>query len=99
MQMARQSWGRLLLPVLAFMLAGLPAKAAEKARLRVDDYQIEAELQPKTHRLIAHARVKFAALEDISVATFELHNALRPTKVLDADGKTLSAERITQDNS
>jgi tetratricopeptide (TPR) repeat protein len=76
-----------------------PALAAEKARLRVDDYQIDAELQPKVHRLVAHTRVKFTALEDISVATFELHNALRPTRVADAEGHTLSAERITQDNA
>ena len=77
----------------------LPAAAAERPRLRVDDYQIQAELQPKTHRLIAHTRVKFTALEDISVATFELHNALRPTRITDAEGHTLSAERITQDNA
>ena len=77
----------------------LPAAAAERARLRVDDYQIQAELQPKTHRLVAHTRVKFTALEDISVATFELHNALRPTRIADAEGHTLSAERITQDNA
>jgi tetratricopeptide (TPR) repeat protein len=76
----------------------LPA-AAQKTRLRVDDYQIEAELQPKTHRLIARTKVKFTALEDISVATFELHNALRPTRVTDAEGRTLSAERITQENA
>src|SRR5438105_6395517 len=75
------------------------AFAAEKPRLRVDDYQIQAELQPKTHRLIGHTRVKFTALEDISVATFELHNALRPTRIADAEGHTLSAERITQDNA
>ena len=43
--------------------------------------------------------MKFTALEDISVATFELHNALRPTRVTDAEGHTLSAERITQDNA
>ncbi|HET7185141.1 MAG TPA: M1 family aminopeptidase [Terriglobales bacterium] len=86
------------------LLAGLatlalPAAAAEKVRLRVDDYQIQAELQPKTHRLIGHARVKFTALEDISVASFELHNALRPTRITDAEGHALSAERITQDNA
>jgi tetratricopeptide (TPR) repeat protein len=77
----------------------LPAAAAERTRLRVDDYQIQAELQPKTHRLIAHTRVKFTALEDITFATFELHNALRPTRITDAEGRALSAERITQDNA
>ena len=64
-------------------LASFPAWAAEKMRLRVDDYQIEAELTPHMHKLSARAKVKFTALEDLSVATFELHNGLRVTKVLD----------------
>ena len=68
-------------------------------RLRVDDYQIDAELNPHSHKLTARAKVQFTALEDLNVASFELHNALRVTKVLDAAGKTLSAERITQDST
>jgi aminopeptidase N len=79
------------------LLGSLPAWAAEKSRLRVDDYQIDAELTPHTHKISARAKVKFTALEDISAATFELHNGLRVTKVSDDAGKTLSAERITQD--
>jgi len=77
----------------------LPAWSAEKARLRVDDYQIEAELNPHQHKINAKAKVKFTALDDLSVATFELNNALRLTKVTDANNKTLSAERMTQDSS
>ena len=68
-------------------------------RLRVDDYQIDAELIPHTHKITAQAKVKFTALEDLNIATFELHNALRVTKVLDASGKLLSAERVTQDST
>jgi aminopeptidase N len=90
---------RVLLFLAVAVALALPAAAAEKTRLRVDDYQIEAELQPASHRLIAHARVKFTALDDLSVATFELHNALRPTRITDAEGHTLSAERITQENA
>jgi aminopeptidase N len=82
---------------LLMLLGSLPAWAAEKTRLRVDDYQIDAELTPHTHKISARAKVKFTALEDISAATFELHNGLRVTKVTDDAGKTLSAERITQD--
>src|SRR5580693_9361423 len=82
---------------LLMLLGSLPAWAAEKTRLRVDDYQIDAELTPHTHKISAHAKVKFTALEDISSATFELHNGLRVTKVTDDAGKTLSAERIPQD--
>jgi aminopeptidase N len=89
-------------PILAFALlfaVSLPAWAAEKSRLRVDDYQIEAELEPHAHKLTAHARVKFTALEDLSIATFELNNALRVTKVLDANSKPLAPERVTQDST
>jgi aminopeptidase N len=68
-------------------------------RLRVDDYQIDAELTPHTHKITARAKVKFTALEDLNIATFELHNALRVTKVIDAAGKPLTAERVTQDSS
>jgi hypothetical protein len=76
-----------------------PAWPAEKARLRVDDYQIEAQLTPHSHKISAVAKVKFTALDDLSVATFELNNALRLTKVTDANNKTLSAERVTQDST
>jgi hypothetical protein len=87
------------LVILLLCMVSLPAWSAEKMRLRVDDYQIDAELTPHTHRISAKARVKFTALEDLSVATFEFNNALRLTKVTDANGKTLSAERVTQDSS
>jgi tetratricopeptide (TPR) repeat protein len=65
----------------------------------VDDYQIDAELIPHTHKLAARAKVKFTALETLNIATFELHNALRVTKVTDDAGKPVSAERGVQDSS
>jgi Peptidase family M1 domain/TPR repeat len=77
----------------------LPSWAAEKARLHVDDYQIEAQLDPHLHQITAHAKVKFTALQDINVAIFELHNDLRVTKVSDAENHPLSAERVTQDST
>jgi Peptidase family M1 domain len=84
---------------LVSLLMSSPTWAAEKMRLQVDDYQIEAELTPHTHKLVARAKVKFTALEDLNIATFELHNALRLAKVSDAAGKLLSAERVTQDST
>ncbi len=84
---------------LLLLLLPLPGWAAEKMRLRVDDYQIDAELTPHMHKLAATAKVRFTALEDLTVATFQLHNALRVTKVLDENNKPLSAERATQDSS
>jgi tetratricopeptide (TPR) repeat protein len=81
------------------VLLSIPSWAAEKARLRVDDYQIEAELNPHLHQITARAKVKFTAIQDLSVAVFELHNDLRITKVLDEKNQPLSAERVTQDST
>jgi tetratricopeptide (TPR) repeat protein len=88
--------------LLALLLLGfpaVPARAAEKTHLRVDDYQIEAELTPHLHEISARAKVKFTALQDLNVAIFELHNDLRVTRVLDANDQPLSAERVTQDST
>jgi tetratricopeptide (TPR) repeat protein len=81
------------------VLLAAPSWAAEKARLRVDDYQIDAELNPHLHQITARAKVKFTALQDLSVAVFELHNDLRVTRVLDEKNQPLSAERVTQDST
>jgi tetratricopeptide (TPR) repeat protein len=76
-----------------------PSWSAEKARLRVDDYQIDATIEPHLHQITARAKVKFTALQDLSVAVFELHNDLRVTKVVDEKNQPLSAERVTQDST
>jgi tetratricopeptide (TPR) repeat protein len=81
------------------LVAIRPALAAEKTRLRVDDYQIDVELLPQTHKLTAHAVVKVTALEDLSVAMFQLNDALRVTKLTDANNKPLTPERNTQDST
>jgi aminopeptidase N len=81
------------------VLLAQPSWAAEKAHLRVDDYQIEATIEPHLHQITARAKVKFTAQQDLSVAVFELHNDLRVTKVLDEKNQPLSAERVTQDST
>src|SRR2546423_191224 len=86
----------LLLAVLSFPLAAL---GAERARLEVNDYQIDVDLMPATHRLTAKAKIKFTATDDINTAVFELHNAMRVNKVTDAAGKPLTSERVTQDST
>jgi hypothetical protein len=78
-------------------LCALPV-FGQKARVRAEDYQINAEIIPKTHHLTAQAKVRFVALEDSNFANFELNNGLRVTKILDDKGKPLSAERISQEN-
>ena len=85
--------------VLVLSLTALPTWAAEKTRFHVDDYQIDAVLNPHDHKITARAKVKLTALEELNVATFNLHNDLRLSKVTDTAGKTLTAERVPQDSS
>src|SRR6516225_9437512 len=96
MQNIARTFGRVLVTLGVFSVSLL---AADRQRLQVDNYVIQAVVTPESHQLKAVAQVKFTALDDISIATFQLHNGLRPTRVLDAEGQTLSAERISQDSS
>ena len=95
---ARRAFALTVIVVLS-LAANRPTRAAEKTRMRADDYQIDVELLPQTHKLTAHATVKVTALEDISVATFQLNNALRITKLTDANNKPLTPERNTQEST
>src|SRR5712692_7928673 len=88
-----------ILALLLLAFVATHSRAADKTHLRVDDYQIEAELTPHLHQISARAKVKFTALQDLSVAVFELHNDLRVTRVLDEKNQPLSAERVTQDST
>ncbi len=97
MHISARSAGRVLIVfVLALVSTCL---AAEKPRIQVNDVAVNAVILPQTHQIKAQARVKFTALDDINIATFELHNDLRPTRVLDSSGQALSAERVSQDST
>src|SRR5260370_14514944 len=84
--------------VLAFLTLCLPAWGAEKIRFHADDYQIDAVLSPHEHKITARTKVKITALEDLNIATFQLHNDLRLTKVTFAAGKRLTVDRAPQDS-
>ncbi len=103
MKLCHSCPARRALTLTVILLLGLaanrPAAAAEKTRMRADDYQIDVELLPQTHKLTARATVKVTALEDLSVVTFQLNNALRITKLTDASNKPLAPERNTQDST
>ncbi len=96
MRSVAASFGRLLVALLVLASFCL---AAEKQRIQVNDYLIHVTITPQTHQLKAQARVKFTALDDINIATFELHNALRPTRVVDANAQLLQVERVSQDST
>lgn len=100
MSLAPRPWRRkLALCLIPAFLACLPAWAAEKTHFHAEDYQIDAVLSPHDHKIAARVKVKITALEDLNIATFQLHNDLRLTKVTDPAGKALTADRIPQDSS
>jgi hypothetical protein len=88
-----------LLLTLTTLAALLPLQAVEKPRIQAEDYSIEARIAPQSHKLTARAVVKFVALDDISIATFELHNSVRVTQVTDEQGTVLPVERVSQDST
>jgi len=85
--------------VVGLLTLAARAGAAEKTHFRADEYQIDAVLNPHEHKITARARVKITALDDLNIATFQLHNDLRLTKVTDATAKPLTADRMPQDSS
>jgi len=97
MQISARSSGRVLALCLFVLVS--TSFGAEKSRIQVNDVAINAVVVPQTHQIKAQARVRFTAVDDITIATFELHNALRPTRVLDESGQVLSAERVSQDST
>ncbi|MDE1175512.1 MAG: M1 family aminopeptidase [Edaphobacter sp.] len=92
---------RFPLAVLAlFLFAGVPVFAAPaRPQLQITGYVINADLYPADNKLSATASVTFTALQDLTNPTFELNNGLQLTKVSDAAGKSLEAERLTTNSS
>ena len=90
MRLARFRRAAVLIP--ALLALAIAASAAEKTHVQITSYALNVELFPKTHKILAAARVGFTATEDISSASFELHNGLR-ARVKDAAGKPLESER------
>ena len=64
------------------------------ARIDVEKYVIDVELDPREHLLRARVLVQFVPVVDTLSATFELNNNLVPTKITDAEGQLLSSQRF-----
>ena len=67
--------------------------AAERSNINITAYVIDAQLDPAAHTLKATAKVTFTATDNVSAATFELHNALKVDSVVDAQKHQLNGER------
>ena len=70
------------------------------ARIDVDSYIIDAQVNPETQTLSARVAVRFTPLDDqITTATFELNNNLNISKIADDQGQSIQGTRNQQDNS
>src|SRR5580658_9471710 len=86
---------RFTLTCLALVSMSATAQTQERrARIRVEHYTIDAEIQPATQALIATAEVQFVPLDNnTSSVSFELNNALTVSRVTDAKGAPISDTR------
>ncbi len=89
-----------LLGVTAASLVCAQQDKAARPRIHVDNYAIDAEINPRTQVLSANVQVKFTPLDDnITSASFELNNALNVSRIVDEGGRQIPASRNTQDFS
>ncbi len=82
----------------------LPAGAQERGtpgrtRIDVEKYVIDANLDPRGHRLRARAQIQFVAQEEALNVTFELNNNLSPTRVTDSSGAPVMSQRFQQEGT
>ena len=75
-------------------------KGGKRARIDVENYVIDADVNPHTQALTATVKVRFIPLDsDISSVSFELNNAFNVSRVVDDAGRQIQASRSTQDFS
>src|ERR1700729_1662866 len=84
-------------------MAGMLAaqdRGGKRGRIDVENYAIDAEVNPRTQSLTATVKVRFTALDsDISSLSFELNNALSLSRVVDESGRQIQTSRSTEDNA
>jgi aminopeptidase N len=71
----------------------------DRQRIDVQDYAIDAQIDPNGQTISATALVRFIPLDDATGVTFELNNALDLKQVTDDQGRQLPASRLQQDMS
>src|SRR5512147_1000797 len=70
---------------------------AQRPRMDVDNYTIDAQVDPANQTIRATAKVQFTPLDDSSSLSFELNNALNLESVTDGAGRQVPASRVAQD--
>jgi tetratricopeptide (TPR) repeat protein len=100
--------GRFVKPavVLAAMTVALPlfaqpqlpaAQQDRRARVDVQHYVIDAEINPDNQTIAANVQVRFVPQDATSSVSFELNNALNVSRIVDGAGRQIPASRSQQD--
>jgi len=76
---------------------GLAQNQSQRPRLDVDNYTIDAQVDPAGQTIRATAKVRFTPLDDATSLSFELNNALTLDSVTDDAGRQVPASRVAQD--
>lgn len=86
---------KILLAALALApLVAAQDSGSKTGRIDVDNYTIDADINPHTQALTANVKVRFTALDDdISTASFELNKAFTVSRVVDDNGQQIPASR------
>ena len=88
---------------MALACASLCLAPQEKGRgrgINVENYVIDADINPRTQALSASVKVRITPLDDnVTTASFELNNALNVSRIVDETGRQVPASRNTQDFS
>ncbi|HYK17701.1 MAG TPA: tetratricopeptide repeat protein [Bryobacteraceae bacterium] len=81
-------------------LAVAQDRGAKRGRIDVQNYSIDAEVNPRTQALTATVKVRFVALDsDVFSLSFELNNALGISRVVDESGRQIQTSRSSEENA
>ena len=87
-----------VIATVAGLAASSTATAQERrARIDVEHYVIEAQVDPANQSLSATVQVRFTPADNINAATFELNNALNLSRIADGSGRQIPASRSQAD--
>lgn len=78
-------------------LSPVLAQEQRRARIDVENYVIDAEVNPQAQTVSANVQLRFVPQDDTSSTFFELNNALNVSRIVDAAGRQISASRSQQD--
>lgn len=81
----------------AMAASGLAQTQDRQARVQVQKYTIDAEINPRTQSISATAKIDFMPLDNTNAANFELNSALKVSKATDAHGSPIDAARSGND--